>query len=400
MKRIGILTYHWVSNFGANLQTLSTYKHIENAGDYPIIINWIPDDLRRIYDKKVSIEQNNAHLEFINKYYKNITRICKDKYDIAKVIDEENIDVVVIGSDAVFSYTPFWTRIRLCRRGLWYFKPISDFDCPNPFWGDFYSLVKRPIKIVAMSASAQNTPYKKINTKKEKRKFVEALRNFSYVSVRDIWTKKMLNHLSGMERNTPITPDPVFAFNQNVKPEKSDYAEKILGVKGKYAILSLSDTKVEPEWIKTLEQLFAEQGITLVGLPQTNKSFTDVLAYNVKFPLDPMDWYCFIKESEAYIGELMHPILVSLHNAVPIFAFDTYGFKKGDALDEESSKTFQIVMRFGLLDNYYHKLRQQSLPTPQYVFDKIMAFDKAHCNLKAGERYQEYIEMMNHIRNL
>ena len=159
-------------------------KYIEKLGDYPIILNWIPDDLYCIYKRRVSEEQNKSHADFAKRHYKNITKECKDKYDIARVIDENKIDIVIIGSDAVFSYTPFWTRIRICRRGLWYFKPISDFDCPNPFWGDFYSLVKRPIKIVAMSASAQNTPYRKIVNKKEKNKFLESLKNFSFVSVR------------------------------------------------------------------------------------------------------------------------------------------------------------------------------------------------------------------------
>ena len=136
--KIGILTYHWVANFGANLQTLSTYKYVENAGHTPIIINWIPDDLMKVYERKVSKEQLCTHRQFAISNYHNITDVCKDKYDIARVVDEKQIDIVIIGSDAVFSYTPILERIRICRRGLWYFKPISDFDCPNPFWGDFY----------------------------------------------------------------------------------------------------------------------------------------------------------------------------------------------------------------------------------------------------------------------
>ena len=54
MKKFGILTYHWVSNFGAQLQTLSTYKCIEKSGNMPIIINWIPDDLKKYYDNKLA----------------------------------------------------------------------------------------------------------------------------------------------------------------------------------------------------------------------------------------------------------------------------------------------------------------------------------------------------------
>ena len=113
-----------------------------------------------------------------------------------------------------------------------------------------------------------------------------------------------------------------------------------------------------------------------------------------------MDWYNFIKESEAYVGELMHPILVSLHNSVPFFAFDTYGFKKGNSLDEESSKTYQIIMRFGFLNNYYHKFKYRVLPKPQFVFNKIMNFDKEQCAIKAKECYHEYVDMMDKIRSI
>ena len=108
MKKIGILTYHWVSNFGAQLQTLSTYKRIEKTGNIPVIINWIPEDLKKYYERSVSAEQNKAHLQYMDTHYTNITDVCRDKYDIANAIDKEEIDLVIIGSDAVFSYLPFW----------------------------------------------------------------------------------------------------------------------------------------------------------------------------------------------------------------------------------------------------------------------------------------------------
>ena len=42
--RIGLLTYHWVANYGANLQALSTYCYLDNNVYNPIIINWVPND--------------------------------------------------------------------------------------------------------------------------------------------------------------------------------------------------------------------------------------------------------------------------------------------------------------------------------------------------------------------
>ena len=72
----------------------------------------------------------------------------------------------------------------------------------------------------------------------------------------------------------------------------------------------------------------------------------------------------------------MPPFLVPLHNAVPIFALDLYGFRKNGRLITESSKTYQIVKRFGLLDNYYSVKDNRELPNPAYVVERIADFDK------------------------
>lgn len=398
---IGILTYHWVSNFGANLQTLSTYKRIEKEGHTPFIINWVPDDLKKNYDIRVPQEQNEIHQKFGKKFYKNITEICKDKYDIAREIEKKEIDLVIIGSDAVFSYTPILSRIRICRRGLWYFKPLSDFDCPNPFWGDFSELVKRPLKIVAMSASAQNTPYKKIILPFERKRFVKAIRKFDYISVRDIWTKQMLSFIEKRDYECSITPDPVFSFEQNVQLNSNyNVTERLDGIKKKYVILSVTKSVTDPSWIKKLECLFEKEGISLIGLPQTNLKSVSVLKNNMSFPMDPIDWYNFIKESCGYIGELMHPILVSLHNSVPVFPLDLYGFKEYGRFNSDSSKTYQIIKRFGLLKNYYNLKGDSALPSPEYVFNAITTFDREKCKEQSKIMHNEYEQMMNTIFSL
>ena len=84
---------------------------MENAGHTPIIINWIPDDLMKVYERKVSKEQLCTHRQFAISNYHNITDVCKDKYDIARVVDEKQIDIVIIGSDAVFSYNSYSERM-------------------------------------------------------------------------------------------------------------------------------------------------------------------------------------------------------------------------------------------------------------------------------------------------
>ena len=396
--RVGLLTYHWVSNFGANLQTLSTYCYLKRNGYDPIIINWIPTDLESYYAKTVLSEQNIVHQQFAENEYSSKTVVCRNSKEIASAIKTENIDKVVIGSDAVFTITPFLSRLHLCKRGVIFSKCYSDSTIINPFWGDFLLYLEKKVDVVAISASAQNTQYKKL-LGWEKRKCALALNNFKTITVRDIWTQEMLIYISNGMLKPEITPDPVFAFEQNVRPPQRSYIRKELGITNDYVLLSVPATIKDESWIHKLEALFNERGYSVVGLPITTRNKNMPLTYNISLPLYPLDWYDIIKFSSGYIGELMHPILVSLHNAVPVFAFDTYGFKIKGELDPKSSKTFQILKHFNLLKNYYNK-SYNDLPSPHYVVDTILSCDRSKISNVSSFLYEEYDSTMKKLLEL
>lgn len=392
---IGILTYHWVSNFGANLQALSTYKYLENHGYNPIVINWVPERLEKFYQDTVSFEQNEAHHLFKERVFKNITTLCRDEIDIARVIDDCNIEIVIIGSDAVFSTKPLLSRIHLGRRGVTILKPCEDAIMPNPFWGSFIPFLKKRIKVVALSVSAQNSSYRKAFFPYEKRAYRDALSRFSYITVRDIWTQRMVSFFTGNRIIPNVTPDPVFGFEQNVNPGKHFYVKKMLGLERPYVLLSVSS--LSPEWQIEVERLFDEKGLDVVGLPRTTVRFNSPLKQCLSFPLDPLDWYDAIKCSSGYIGELMHPVLVSLHNSVPVYVFDTYGFKSKGTLDIASSKTYQIVKKYRLLDCYYNRLISKDVPSPRVIVQSIMSFNKERESTVSYAQLLEYNSAMQTI---
>lgn len=397
--KIGILTYHFVSNFGANLQTLSTFGYFKNAGHEPIIINWVPVDLEKYYEKIVPQEQNKAFYNFEISHYTNITKICRNSQEIANVVEKEGIELVVIGSDAVLTYIPIVCRIHLTKRGLVYKKPCIDSDFPNAFWGDFMHYMKHPVKLAIMSGSAQNTNYSKIFFKKAQ--FKEAINRFSYISVRDIWTKLMIQKLSDGIVIPAITPDPVFAFNQNVREQFSkEYILDKFKLDENYVLMSVAHKKISQKWKNLIESEFCKKGITVYELPQANKLQKNVLSHILKFPIDPMEWYGLIKYSKGYIGELMHPILCSLHNSIPFYAVDTYGFAKRGiqyGINPMSSKTYQIIDQFGFLDNYCNINDISSLASPKDVVFKILNFDKFKCIQKANSMLIDYNKMMSNI---
>jgi len=394
--KIGILSYHWVANFGANLQVLSTVNYITKLGYEAIVINWIPIDLEQIYINRTPEVQIKEHQRFAKQFFIT-TKVCRTEFDIAEAIRENSIDFVIIGSDTVFTYKPFLDRIKLCRKGLKYFKPAIDSDFPNPFWGNFIDLVPN-IPVAVMSASAQNTKYKLILSGNRKKMFEKALCKFCYITVRDIWTKKMINYLTQNKINPKLTPDPVFAFNLNspVYLTKEQILNKF-NLPEKYILISSGSKIINEKWVKDIENIFQKKEYTLVELPKTQGLHESSLSHKIRLPLSPIDWYYLIKYAGGYIGELMHPIIVCLHNAVPFFSIDSYGFKNGSKGNQESSKIYQILSKFVLLSNYYSLINKDPFPSPEIVYSLINNFDQQKCISKSNSIYEEYSNMMEEL---
>ena len=108
--RIGIIAYNAACNFGANLQLLSTVENVKKNGHEPFVVNWMPISLEKGYISTISLEQRLVHEEFRKKYY-NETKLCRTAEDVAAEIDANEIDAVIIGSDAVAQHHPFFSRI-------------------------------------------------------------------------------------------------------------------------------------------------------------------------------------------------------------------------------------------------------------------------------------------------
>jgi hypothetical protein len=270
---------------------------------------------------------------------------------------------------------------------------------PNPYWGFFSELVPQ-IPLALMSASAQNTNYKKVISIRQKNKFKLALRKFSFISVRDIWTKEMISYFTKNSIVPLISPDPVFAFNNN----HNDYLkrEEVLSkynLPEKYILFTLQPSIFSNQWVNEIELLFENFGIKSYELPKPQGHLGISIKNKIPYPLSPIDWYYLIKYSSGYIGELMHPLLVSLHNSVPFFSIDNYGFKKDGKLLEKSSKILQIVLKFEMRDNYYSVFHKNEFPSANKVFNAIISFDKLKCKRISDNIYSEYSEMMKGIED-
>lgn len=401
--KVGILTYQRACNFGANLQLLSTVGYFKRCGYSPIVINYIDDSLELFY------RSNTPTLEFdcFEKMWNIVlplSRVCYDEKQIARVISEENIEAVIVGSDAVAQHHPFLERVQFPTRSFISIRTITrDRMFPNPFWGTFADYLDKPIPICQMSVSSQDSAYSLIS-RKVKGQIRHRILNMAYSSVRDDWTQKMFANITKGQIVPNITPDPVFAFNYNsadLIPTK-DYIIKKYNLPEKYVLFSfLNNNTVTTQWLSDIESIFKSKGVSCIALtfPQ-GIGHSSPFDIQLSIPIDPIDWYAIIKYSFGYIGHNMHPIIVCIHNDIPFFSFDNYGIKRlnGYFTNDSSSKIKHILGLAGLSKFRISCLgRNFTPPEPQYVVNLLEDFNHESAISFAQKYYVKYENMMDEI---
>ena len=400
--RIGILTYHCVPNFGAQLQTLSTVGFLRKHGFEPIVLNWYPTDLETMYMKRVPALQIDCHREFTKKVLP-ITDVCRTETELLLQIERYKLEGLIVGSDALFKYIPQTCRRYFSRKRMWYRhrKVLSVEEIEgNPFFGGFIPKMKRKIPVVAFSVSSQNCPYMEMK-EKERLLMETCMRNYSNISVRDEWTQQMVKYVI-QQQHVNITPDPVFSFNTNVGievPTKEDIIKKY-GLTSDYVLISFRTNYINSKYVKKLEEELYHQGLQAVAFPMPEGLKDFGIQTRIELPLNPIDWYALIKYSSGYIGERMHPIVVAIHNSVPFYVFDEYGTFHKDLLgrikdfSKMSSKTYLILHEAKLEECYHSYFSGLGLEPVAKVVEKVLCFDKNKCIGFSTHCKQKYEEAM------
>lgn len=398
---IGILTFYKVANFGANIQGVSTYYYLKKIGYNPIFLNYVSvkteNSLEESYKKSV---QTKAHIDFVNSYIENQTENLYNSEDVVAAIDKYHIDAIIIGSDAVVQYHPLLSRIHRGRRKPFYIShPAPERMFPNPFWGCGFD---DKIPTVMMSVSSQNSKYSQFS-KSLKSRMSKTLNNMKYISVRDTWTLNMMKAI-GVNHDVKVTPDPVFAFNYNaghLVPSEDDIRKRFSLPKD-YVLVSLHSQSLTLKTLDELNSMFKAVGKTCVAFPMPGGvRYQHHFDYEIKVPLSSIDWYALIKYASGYVGSNMHPIIVSLHNAVPCFSIDHWGTKDffNRTVRDGSSKVEHIMGVFGL-KNYVKPIDNDICNVEASVIvDAIQKFPCEHVRKVALDKYDEYLKMMGEIMN-
>jgi len=308
--KIGILTFHSPCNFGANLQAYSSSSFFKELGHEVYVINYIRFT-DSSYKNNVSEKQYLAHQKFINSNLQ-LTKKVNHVEQLTTLISEYSFDLILVGADAVWR------------------SPKKDSEQIYFMTWLFNNSIIKNTPVVSMSAAHMGDGFK--NLSKHKRlKIADSLSKFKYISVRDIWTKKMLlrDIPNTNELKINLNPDPVFLLDKYISEKWNNKNNKIHTKK--YIILTLEKnwnkihTKKRNLWFKSFKKMVNNKGLLLIELPLPEGKSGMKFDYSLDYPIDPIQWFLWIKNAKAFCGLRFHSIVSSIASGTPFFSVDSYG---------------------------------------------------------------------------
>ncbi len=413
--KVGLLAFHYAINFGAVLQLLSTVRHLSQRGIDVVVINYVAADSEDYYARTASVAQRALHAALRRELWRE-TVLCRTVEDIRAVVALEQLDGVIIGSDAVCQHHPWLERLTFpCRRLIAVRGTTTPEQFPNGYWLRAPLTTARGIVPVALiSASCQDSRYHLFSSD-TCRQMRSVMESYCYLSVRDSWTQAMVRHVMRGRLVPPITPDPVWALSLD-DPSAAPLP------KGKYLVATFDRAMgVTNEWLEELRREAREQlGAEIILLPFANAPSyplpprekpegepreTPVGAPEERpeEPLSPLHWYRLIANSEGYIGANMHPVIVALANAKPVYSFDNYGHRylNGLLTSDRSSKIKHILTQAGLSANRVSALsRRFTPPSPTIIIRTLAQTDRSLLARFAARQRASYDSMIDKVLNL
>lgn len=404
--KIALLTFLDVANYGANLQAASTYNYLKNYGhdvwaidyrSYSTVTDKKMSRLKRHLLNQTERIQDKAHHQFIGDEITQKISGLHTTRQVAHAILSNNFDGVIIGSDAVAQHWPWFSTLKLGHKRPFWIEPMQrERRFPNPFWGKGFA---NQVPTAMMSVSSQNSKYEDFPSFTLSQ-MSKQLHEMTYISTRDNWTRKMMLK-AAPDLQIEVTPDPVFALNQNLGdeiPKESEIRQKFT-LPDKYVLIGLRGQIYSKEELNGLNECFKTKDMECVAFDiEGQYPYEHPFSYQIPLPLAPLDWFALIKYSSAYIGSNMHPIVSSLTNAVPCFSIDNWGIKgKGVAENQVSSKVYDVLSQYNL-QQYWSPIENGKCNRPvREIYELITRFPKEEVSRISEIRLTKYNKMMETI---
>lgn len=309
MKKIGILTYSYGTNYGGTLQCLGIYKTLKNIGVKVTILMYIPTNIYSFKHKYIlgsGINKNiiksckkenimklliklvsvNRIIKKFNSFRKNNMILSKESSNLKDILQEEKNNFIIVGSDQV------WSGEKI------YF--LNDID-------------GKKIEKISYAACSGKDYFKE-----EDKEFLStALSKFKNISVRNEHTRSFVERLTG---NSPeIVCDPSILY---------DYKEflTLTKPKEKYILTYILGEDIKEGNTKAIEEIKKIHGnikVIAIGIPFAISGSLRFYPWadKVIYDASPEDWLNYINNAEFVYTDSYHGALFSMKFHKPFLAY-------------------------------------------------------------------------------
>lgn len=347
--KIGIITHHYVKNYGAFLQMKGTYETLKaiypeadiRVIDFVVQKHWIKNIIhvlhyRRGIDTPLTYIKKIKQLRVFTQYERSIPRTKKVKNPAE--IKNLGLDMIIIGSDEVWN-----------------------------LHGSGYSPVKfgtglEDSTIVAYAPSVGAVT----SDSQYPQEIVSGLRNIDRVSARDSETVKFIDRVAN--RKSELMLDPTFLFNFDVEIAK----EKVRGKDFEYILIY--DCKLTKSMIEQLVSFAKSNKLKIIGAGDF-KTFYDEVSIN----LTPYEWVNLFRNASMVITGTFHGTVFSIKYNKQVVCYPTE--------KNRINKISSLLSQMGLYDRLL-RIGEESEMVPLLGKQMDYTFTNEYISKKQKEAFE------------
>lgn len=293
--KIGILTHHYIKNYGAFLQVYALQETLkkEYPNDEIYVINYI--NLKHLLINIAGWFRFNPKKDTLKKYFEKIKipfifsaierkylQTTKRVYN-SRQINRLSFDVIIIGSDEVWNYDD--------KKSYNSIKFGYGLNCKN---------------IITYAPSAG-----KSNIDKIPKEAIEGLNNIKCFSARDDLSEEIVKKFTNKKCTRVLDPTLIYEF--------PTYSSKIVDrlKKEKYILMYYCDN-LPKEFKETIQNYAQKNNLKIYGAGEYKKWFDE-------FPIDinPFEWVEMFKNAELIFTGTFHGTVFSIKSKKQFFNYLT-----------------------------------------------------------------------------
>ncbi len=358
--KIGILTYHFGTNFGGQLQCYALTRTLEAMGYDIEIINYIPgspnptfwndlkNNLRFIKNDFCvnTIISGLLSIIYSRRMRKNFEKFKKKNLNIGQRCNLDNfnelykLDAIFVGSDQVWAPAHH-------ESGAYFFNFKKKFDGKKISYAPCCAINK-----------VEGKHWNKISN---------LLNDFDVISVRNKETQKFVKELIG--KDVPIVADPTFLHSfEEFRSSKTP--------KGNYILTYILGDEINGGHKQAINKIKREYGNIPIYSINLTASKPHYFSWSEKtyHTLDPIDWVDFIRNAKFLYTDSFHGVVFAIKLNIPFLAYYKEIMRASRFIDlKERYNLKNIINTFTEIENVSLKSLQPGDETKEAI-DETKAF--------------------------